>query len=63
MAGFDPRTRGFFWLAGQGGYGVQSAPGMAQLTSSLVTGAQLTGEFANVLAYADKMTPERLINH
>lgn len=61
VAGFDPRTEGFFWLAGQGGYGVQSAPGMAQLTTALVTGSQLSEEFTEVLAYADDITPERLI--
>ena len=27
VAGFDPRASGFFWLAGQGGYGIQTAPG------------------------------------
>lgn len=61
VAGFDPRTEGFFWLAGQGGYGVQSAPGMAQLTTALVTDSQLSETFATVLAYVDDMTPERLI--
>jgi D-arginine dehydrogenase len=29
VVGFDPQAKGFFWLAGQGGYGIQSAPGMA----------------------------------
>ena len=38
VVGFDPRTEGFFWLAGQGGYGVQTAPGLAKLTTSLITG-------------------------
>ena len=39
VVGFDPRTEGFFWLAGQGGYGVQTSPGMAQLASALITGS------------------------
>ena len=39
VVGFDPRTEGFFWLAGQGGYGVQTSPGMAQLAAALITGA------------------------
>ena len=38
VVGFDPRTEGFFWLAGQGGYGVQTSPGMAQLATALITG-------------------------
>ena len=39
VVGFDPRTEGFFWLAGQGGYGVQTSPGMAKLAAALLTGS------------------------
>ena len=35
VAGFDPRTEGFFWLAGQGGYGLQTSPIMAEIVESL----------------------------
>ena len=28
VVGFDPAVPGFFWLAGQGGYGFQTAPAM-----------------------------------
>ena len=35
------RARGFFWLAGQGGYGIQSAAGAALLAESLLLGAAL----------------------
>ncbi|MEX0969833.1 MAG: FAD-binding oxidoreductase [Paracoccaceae bacterium] len=38
VAGFDVAVPGFFWLVGQGGYGVQTAPAMAQLTADLCTG-------------------------
>ncbi len=62
VAGFDPRTVGFFWLAGQGGYGVQSAPSMAQLTTALVTGSQPNGEFIGVMDYVDDVRPERLFS-
>ena len=36
--GFDPGVEGFFWLAGQGGSGIQTAPGQGILTRYLVTG-------------------------
>ena len=39
VVGFDPRADGFFWLAGQGGYGVQTAPALAALTVALCSGA------------------------
>lgn len=35
LVGFDREVRGFFWLAGQGGYGIQTAPAMAQLGAAL----------------------------
>lgn len=38
VAGFDPDCPGFFWLAGQGGYGIKTAPALSQLTAALVTG-------------------------
>lgn len=38
VAGFAPDADGFFWLAGQGGYGLQTAPAMAAATASLITG-------------------------
>ena len=38
VAGFDPDHPGFFWLAGQGGYGIKTAPALGQFTAALVTG-------------------------
>ena len=35
------RDSGFFWLAGQGGYGIQTSPAMAMLAAALITGAPL----------------------
>ena len=39
VAGFDPRAEGFFWLAGQGGFGLQTSPVMAEIVESLVAGS------------------------
>ncbi|MBO9576845.1 MAG: FAD-binding oxidoreductase [Sphingobium sp.] len=37
--GFDPRARaGFFWFAGQGGFGIQTAPAAALLGAALLLG-------------------------
>jgi len=35
VVGYDPRVDGFFWLAGQGGYGIETSPSMGRLTASL----------------------------
>ena len=37
-AGFAPDAPGFFWLAGQGGYGLQTAPAMAEIVEALILG-------------------------
>lgn len=42
VIGFDPAASGFFWLAGQGGYGMQSSPGASLLASELATGISPT---------------------
>ncbi|MEQ9258009.1 MAG: FAD-binding oxidoreductase [Roseovarius sp.] len=38
VMGADPVAEGFFWLAGQGGYGVQTAPAMAEALAGEVFG-------------------------
>jgi D-arginine dehydrogenase len=38
VIGRDVREPAFFWLAGQGGYGFQTAPGAAQLVADLLDG-------------------------
>jgi D-arginine dehydrogenase len=37
-AGFEPDAESFFWLAGQGGFGLQTSPAMAAIVESLVAG-------------------------
>jgi D-arginine dehydrogenase len=36
VVGYAPDAPGFFWLAGQGGYGIQTAPAMGKLACALV---------------------------
>ncbi|NBW75983.1 MAG: FAD-binding oxidoreductase [Sphingomonadaceae bacterium] len=36
--GFDPLVSGFFWFAGQGGFGIQTAPAAADLACALLRG-------------------------
>ena len=39
VVGFAPEAEGFFWLAGQGGFGLQTSPAMARIAHSLITGS------------------------
>lgn len=58
VVGFDPAAEGLFWLAGQGGYGVQTAPALAALTEALVIGSD-PGLAAPILS---ALAPERFLN-
>lgn len=46
VIGADPFAPGVFWLAGQGGYGIQSAAGAAALAASLLRGTPLPATLA-----------------
>jgi D-arginine dehydrogenase len=35
VIGFDPHTDGFFWLVGQGGYGIQSSPALSATAAAM----------------------------
>lgn len=40
VIGFDDQIDGFFWLAGQGGYGIQTAPSISALAADLILDRQ-----------------------
>jgi len=46
--GFDRLAAGFFWFAGQGGFGIQTAPAAASLGASLLLGRSLRESLAQV---------------
>ncbi|MFT6435342.1 MAG: D-arginine dehydrogenase [Candidatus Azotimanducaceae bacterium] len=59
VLGFDPTLSGFFWLAGQGGYGVQSAPTLADITCHLICGSNdIITDFCRDMHLSD-ISPER----
>jgi D-arginine dehydrogenase len=60
VVGFAPDAPGFFWLAGQGGYGIQTAPAMGQLVAALVQGLPVPPTIAQYGVHASDLTPGRL---
>jgi D-arginine dehydrogenase len=38
VAGVVVTAPGFFWMAGQGGYGIQTSPAMARVAEGLIAG-------------------------
>ncbi|MFN3944759.1 MAG: NAD(P)/FAD-dependent oxidoreductase [Allosphingosinicella sp.] len=58
-AGFAPDAPGFFWLAGQGGYGLQTAPAMAAAAEALATGGAWPEGLAELGVAPEHVRPER----
>jgi D-arginine dehydrogenase len=57
--GFDARVPGFFWLAGQGGYGIQSAAGVSALAASLLLQQAMPADLRAQGVEAARMAPAR----
>jgi D-arginine dehydrogenase len=54
VIGYDPHAEGFFWCAGQGGYGMQTAPAAARLAAALALKRDVPQDLAaHGLAAAD----------
>ena len=60
VIGFDGASPGFFWLAAQGGYGIQSAAGASLLAASLIEGAPLPDELRAAGVDPAVVSPNRL---
>jgi D-arginine dehydrogenase len=59
VAGIDPQAPGFCWLAGQGGYGIQTAPAMARATAGLVVDRRLPDDLIALGITAADLSPVR----
>lgn len=61
VIGFDPLVPGFFWLAGQGGYGIMTAPAVAALAGRLIAGERSDALHASIggLPKAEFFSPDR----
>jgi D-arginine dehydrogenase len=60
VVGYAPDAPGFFWLAGQGGYGIQTAPAMATLAAALVQRMAVPEQLLRFGLDARTLLPERL---
>ena len=60
VAGFSTKVPGFFWLAGQGGYGIQTAPALGELAASLVLGKALPSHIVDEGVELSSLAPGRL---
>lgn len=60
VVGYDGDAGGFFWLAGQGGYGIQSAPAMGRLSAALALGEAMPEDIRALGVSEATLSPARL---
>lgn len=57
--GMDPDNDGFYWLAGQGGYGFQTSSAMARIAAGLITGTGVPEDLRALGADPNRLSPAR----
>ena len=60
VGGFEPQAPGFFWLAGQGGYGVMTSPAMGEACAAIVRAQELPAHLAAFGLTVAMLSPTRL---
>ncbi|MBX7482625.1 NAD(P)/FAD-dependent oxidoreductase [Qipengyuania qiaonensis] len=60
ICGFDLQAPGFFWLAGQGGFGLQTSPAMALAAEALATNGEWPDELRAVGVGPSNLSLDRL---
>ena len=61
VIGFDPVADGFFWCAGQGGYGIQTAPALSKLAAALLQHKAVPSELAALGVTEAELSPARFV--
>ena len=60
VCGFDPRQPAFFWLAGQGGYGIKTSPALSALAAALILRRGVPAALADEGVDPQALAPARL---
>ncbi|AXQ30025.1 FAD-binding oxidoreductase [Solimonas sp. K1W22B-7] len=60
VAGYAPDAAGFFWLAGQGGYGIQTAPALSRFAAAQLLGRGVPTDLADLGLETAALSPARL---
>jgi D-arginine dehydrogenase len=59
VIGYDPGVTGFFWLAGQGGYGIQTGAAAGRLAAGLALGQGMPDDIAQLGVAEHALSPAR----
>jgi D-arginine dehydrogenase len=57
--GFDDAVRGFFWLVGQGGYGIKTSPALGQLAAALILTGSVPESVSAFGVTSESLAPDR----
>jgi D-arginine dehydrogenase len=57
--GWDATVEGFFWLAGLGGFGIQTSPALGRMAASLITGRRMPDDYLRARVEANGIDPGR----
>ena len=60
VIGMDPERPGFFWLAGQGGFGIMTSPAASRAAAGLITNGRLPDDLEALGLRQEMLSPERL---
>jgi D-arginine dehydrogenase len=60
VVGLDPAAPGFFWLVGQGGYGIQTSPALGRVAAALICGGEMPQDLQSLGVRADNLSPARM---
>jgi D-arginine dehydrogenase len=59
VIGMDPDLHGFFWLAGQGGFGIMTSPAAARTAASLIVRGSLPPDIEELGLTPEQLSPGR----
>ncbi|MBN9464017.1 FAD-binding oxidoreductase [Brevundimonas sp.] len=61
VVGYASEVKGFFWLAGQGGYGIQTAPALSRAAAALVKETTLPSDLLEHGVSQTALSPSRTV--
>ena len=58
----DPERAGFFWLAGQGGFGIMTSPGASRAAAGLIVNGSIPKDLETLGLTKEMLSVGRLAN-
>src|SRR5690606_28280764 len=59
VVGLDDEAEGFFWLAGQGGYGIMTSPALGRTVAALLTEGAVPADLVELGVTREALNPAR----